>query len=913
MKKLLLAILFTPFFMASQGQQSPYWQQQVNMQMKVTLNDRNQSLDADVQMEYINNSPDTLHFIWMHLWPNAYKNDRTAFSDQLLENGRTDFYFSKEEDKGYVNRLAFKVNNENASTQDHPQHQDIVKLLLPSPLPPAGKAIITTPFHVKLPKYFSRSGHINQFFTVTQWYPKPAVYDNKGWHPMPYLDQGEFYNNFGDYKVSITVPADYDVAATGERTDSSSSDSSKTLTYAQDNILDFAWFAGKNFEVLHDTLQLDSKVINVYAYYNPANRAYWTNSIAYMKSAIISKSKWLGEYPYRVATVVENAVEPNGGGMEYPTITLVSTMTDEKMLDYLVNHEIGHNWFYGILASNERAYPWLDEGMNSYYDQRYFRQQYGQSEPDFFGGTSKFIEKRRPIAVQKLTLAAITAVEKDQPIITRAEDFTEINYSAIAYTKAAQWMQLLEQELGTLLFDSVMRSYYRAYAFKHPEPQDFKNIAETISGKPLDHLFARLHTKGSLEAPQKKDIKVTSFFSLRDTDKHDYIFVAPAVGYNFYDKFMLGAFVHNYSLPATRLQFFAAPLYATGSKALNGIARMAYSWFPGSKGAKAELAIAGARFNADSFTDSTGKINYQPFTKLAPSLKFTFANRHARSTVTKFLQFKTFLISETGLRFTRDTINDIDVITYPKEDRILNQLQFVLENNRVLYPFNAAFQLEQGDGFLRTNFTGNYFFNYANGGGANVRLFAGKFFYTGDRTFLTQFETDRYHLNMTGPKGYEDYTYNNYFFGRNEFDGFANQQIMMRDGAFKVRTDLLSSKIGKTDDWLAAMNFTSSIPKAVNPLSILPFQLPLKVFADIGTYAQAWEKNAGTPRFLFDAGIQLSLLKNTVNVYVPLLYSKVYSDYFKSTITEQRFLKNISFSVDLQNATLKKLFPQIPF
>ena len=195
----------------------------------------------------------------------------------------------------------------------------------------------------------------------------------------------------------------------------------------------------------------------------------------------------------------------------------------------------------------------------------------------------------------------------------------------------------------------------------------------------------------------------------------------------------------------------------------------------------------------------------------------------------------------------------------------------------------------------------------------NVRLFAGKFFYLGDKTFIKQFETDRYHLNMTGPKGNEDYTYSNYFVGRNEFEKFSSQQIMIRDGGFKVRTDYLSNKIGRTDDWLVAANFTSTIPNVINPLAILPFKLPLKIFVDIGTYAEAWKKNAATGRFVYDAGLQLSLFKNTVNIYVPLLYSKEYKDYFKSTITEKRFLKNIAFSIDLQNISLKKLVPQIPF
>src|SRR6185369_662672 len=240
--------------------------------------------------------------------------------------------------------------------------------------------------------------------------------------------------------------------------------------------------------------------------------------------------------------------------------------------------------------------------------------------------------------------------------------------------------------------------------------------------------------------------------------------------------------------------------------------------------------------------------------------------------------------------------------------RYLNQLKFVIENKRILYPCRGELQVEQADDFVRAAFTGNYFFNYSNRqGGLNLRLFAGKFFYTGAKTFLEQFKTDRYHLNLTGANGYEDYTYSNYFVGRNKFDGGTSQQIMERDGFFKVRTDLLSSKVGKTDNWLGALNLTSDIPNKINPLSLLPVKIPLKVFADIGTYADTWKPNANTTRFLYDAGLQVSLLKETVNIYFPLLYSSVYSDYYKSTLGKNHFWKTVSFSIDIQRFSLKKI------
>lgn len=886
--------------------------------MDATLNDKDHSLNANIRMNYTNHSPDTLFYIWIHLWPNAYKNDKTAFSDQFLENGRTDFYFSKEENRGYINRLNFQVDGVVADMQDHPQHQDIIKLVLPQPLAPGGTATIETPFHVKLPYNYSRGGHIDQTYQLTQWYPKPAVYDHKGWHPIPYLDQGEFYSEFGDYNVTLHLPSSYTVAATGvsKTATEKSSDtlSVQTLQFKQNNIHDFAWFASKNFEVLHDTLQLASKTIDVYCYYNISNAKYWKNSLTYIKSAIKTKSQWLGEYPYPVVSVVERPGNDDMGGMEYPTITLISTTENERMLDYLINHEVGHNWFYGILASNERIHPWMDEGMNSYYDKRYMMQQYGSTGLSL-ASDAPFLSKREPTDFQQTFLATIIALKKDQPIETPADKFSELNNNMIPYEKTGQWLQLLEKELGTAVFDSAMKIYYQRWQFRHPYPEDFKAVAEEISGKDLSNTFNKLRQKGPIFPVQKKKIKLVSFFSFKDTDKNHYIGIAPALGYNFYDKLMIGGLIHNFNLPPSRLQFYVAPMYATASKQLNGLGRLSYHFFPGNNGQRLTLAVAGARFTGDHFIDSTGKKNFQPFSKIVPSLKYVFANKNPRSSVTKYIQWKTFFIRETALLFRRDTSGPtpIDVITYPKESRYVNQLQLVVEDNRVLYPYKAILQAAQGEGFVRTDLTLNYFFNYASEGGMNVRFFAGKFFYTGNKTFLTQFQTDRYHLNMTGPKGYEDYDYSNYFYGRNEFEGVASQQIMIRDGGFKVRTDLLSNKIGKTDDWLTAMNFTTTIPKKVNPLELLPVKIPVKLFADIATYSDSWKTNSGTPRILYDAGLQLSVLKNTINVYVPLIYSKVYDDYFKSTITEKRFLKSISFSIDVQNLSLKKIFPQASF
>lgn len=906
LKNFLFVFLFLIASLLSSAQQNIYWQQHINYNIDVSLNDTAKELNGYISMQYENNSPDTLHFIWIHLWPNAYKNDRTAFSDQLIENGNADFYFCDDEKKGYINKINFKVNNTTATITDHPLHQDIVKLILPTPLLPNSSTTIETPFHVKLPYNISRGGFVGHAFHITQWYPKPAVYDKNGWHEMPYLDQGEFYSEYGKYTVNITLQDSFIVASTGKLISSIEHENLKTLTYSQDSIHDFAWFADKHYITEHDTLMIKNRIININAYHYPSENNHWKNGLRYIKRAIQTKSEWVGFYPYETESVVESPKE-GGGGMEYPTITLIDKTDDGKELDNLIEHEVGHNWFYGILGTNERLFPWMGEGMNSYYDKRYKSKYYPryQNEPKF--------NNKMPFNFEDLMTSTLSSIHKDQPINTPSENFSNFNYNFIAYNKTAMWMQLLETQLTQPVFDSAMQAYYQQWKFKHPYPEDFKNTIERVSKQDLSEVFSLLNTTGNLYLPQKKDIRITTFFSLKETEKHNYISLMPMAGFNNYDKLMIGGLIHNYSLPIHKFQFIVAPLYATASKQFNYIGKSTYTLFPRNNDARLTFSFSAAAFSNNVYIDSTDQKNYFRFSKFVPSIKYVFANTNARSTTNKYIQWKTYFINETTLNFNRDTLQQLDIITYPIYKSYINQLQFVYEQNRKLYPYKAILVAEQGKGFMKLGFTGNYYFNYKKQGGMNVRFFAGKFLYTGAQTYLSKYETDRYHLNLSAVNGYEDYTYNNYFVSRNAFEGTGSKQIMIKDGGFKVRTELLSDKIGKTDNWLSALNFSTTIPDNVNPLSVLPFKLPIKIFFDLGTYAEAWKLNSTTQKFLYDAGLQLSLLKNTVNIYFPVLYSKPYTDYFKSTIGEKRFIKNIAFSIDIQNISLKTFVPQISF
>ena len=700
-----------------------------------------------------------------------------------------------------------------------------------------------------------------------------------------------------------------------------SSSELKTLSYIQNNVHDFAWFADKRFIVKHDTCKLGSgKIIDAYTFYTPTESELWKHSLHTVEDAIRTRSEWIGEYPYNVVSAVQGP-DGFGGGMEYPTITLISPQSNEKFLEFTIAHEVGHNWFYGILGTNERQHPWMDEGINTFYDNRYSKWKY-PNEGEIKFGTQSFAIKD----AERLVFESKAVVKKDQPVNIEGDTFTNLNYDLVAYYKTGAWLELLEKKLGKETFDKAMQEYYRQWQFKHPYPEDFKKVLETVSGQNLDAEFALLDKKGVLPGMERKGTKIIFPYSpkavasyIKEPSKNAVI-ISPLFGANKYDKLMIGGIVSNYKLPSSRFQFFVAPLYATGSKQLNGIGKLNYSFYPSTTFKKIDLFLNGSSFSMNSFEKDDGQIVTASFQKVVPGIRLTLNQKNARSNMSRYIQWKSFLINEESFRISYDSVfTPPDTIinqhvNLVSENRTLHQLKFVFENFRALYPYKAEFNIEHGKDFVRTAFTGNYFFNYPKEGGFDVRVFAGKFFYLGSKTYTKQFDTERYHLNMTGPNGYEDYTYSDYFIGRNKFDGFPSQQIMMRDGGFKIRTDLYSEKVGKTDDWLAAINLATTIPSKINPLSLLPVKIPLKVFVDIGTYGDAWNKDAELDHFIFDAGLQLSLFANTVNIYIPIIYSSVYKDYIQTVLEKEgRFWKTISFNIDISNFNIRKINRELDF
>jgi len=515
-----------------------YWQQELKYSIKVKLDDRQHTLDGDETIEYLNNSPDNLTYIYMHLWPNAYKDRSTALVKQKLENGEANLYYASEERRGYIDGLDFSVDGKKVKWELDPEYIDICKLTLNEPLKSGGRIVISTPFHLKFPRgIYSRLGHIGESYQVTQWYPKPAVYDKNGWHQMPYLDQGEFYSEYGTYDVFITLPKNYMVGATGDLiggddernwleirvaetkeylknvdtksrktpdvdiddlTFPPSASDNKTLHFRQSNVHDFGWFADKRWHVLKGEVELPhtKRKVATWVMFTEEEAHLWKDAIEYMNDAVYYYSLWNGDYPYQHATAVDGALSA-GGGMEYPNVTVIGQSGNAFVLETVIMHEVGHNWFYGILGSNERDHPWLDEGLNSFNENRYIETKYpdrklaGQQSSSF---NARLLDLGSFDHKDSYYLGYLLNARRrfDQPIELKSADYSYINYGTVVYGKTALAFDYLMAYLGTDVMDRAMRTYFDTWKFKHPQPEDLRKILEEETASDLSWFFDNL-------------------------------------------------------------------------------------------------------------------------------------------------------------------------------------------------------------------------------------------------------------------------------------------------------------------------------------------------------------------------------------------------------------------------------------
>lgn len=481
-----------------------YFQQSLAYTMAVTLDTSKHILRGATSIQYTNNSPKALSEVYIHLYPNAFRDHSSAYARE--QGPGSDYWTSDKDKRGEIDSLAFTIDGVSAGYQLLADSPDIARISLPKQLLPGATMTIATPFRVKIPYTFSRLGHVKTTYQLTQWYPKPAAFDEEGWHLVPYLDQGEFYAEYATWDVSMTLPAEMRVAGTGNLQNQSEKDWLKALARVGDNAQprdytprvglktlrytldaaapahDFAIFTGPNYRVAQSEVKLpnSARTVQTYVFWLPRKSSIlsktnpWEAATKFVDSSVYFYSKWLGDYPYNICGAIEGPLKA-GGGMEYPTVTVIaSDMTSAESLDNVIAHEVGHNWFYGQLGSDERTHTWMDEGLNSYYEGRYMRARYPVR-----GKSPGFNIDLQGSAI----IRAIDVINQNQALDLPAHQYTTLGYGIGVYQRTAQVAQHLASSMGMATFDRAMQDYYRRWEFHHPKPNDVINAIGAYSAK----------------------------------------------------------------------------------------------------------------------------------------------------------------------------------------------------------------------------------------------------------------------------------------------------------------------------------------------------------------------------------------------------------------------------------------------
>ena len=482
-----------------------YWEQRADYDLHGTLDTAAKSLHGEMTLRYTNNSPDTLHFLWFQVEQNAFS---PGSLNSLVFPAESRFGARNFEGGDVIERF-----NEVVATKKTPLKTrvegTVMKVDLAAPLAPGKTTTFDVAWHFNIPEHGAdRMGRDGSLFELAQWYPRVCVYDDlRGWNTEPYLGQGEFYLEYGDINVAVTVPAGYIVAATGtlqnaaevltptqvsrlaqaaksetpvhiitqQDLQSGAARPRKTGTmtwrFSAKDVRDAVWAAAPDY--LWDASSWQGHM--AFAYYRPSATETWKDAADMARMSIMEYSERWFPYPYPQISAVEGPIS----GMEYPMLAMETKSADKYDLYNVVTHEIGHMWYPMIVGSNERMHMWQDEGFNTFIN--------------YFSEARRYPEKgsyEQRVAHDRDMVEQFMQHNYDEPLEVQPDRINPQLLGENAYVKTAVGLaQLRDEILGPQAFDEAFREYTRRWAFKHPSPADFYKTMEDVSGKRLDWFF----------------------------------------------------------------------------------------------------------------------------------------------------------------------------------------------------------------------------------------------------------------------------------------------------------------------------------------------------------------------------------------------------------------------------------------
>lgn len=479
---------------AANGRPGPeYWQQRVDYDIEATLDPATSTITGSETITYANRSPDTLRYVWVQLDQNLFAPGSQG-AQTFPRGGR---FGGAAFEGGYtVSRVAGP-----GGPLEHRISDTQMRVDLAAPLPPGGSTTLEIDWSFVVPGLGAdRMGHEGDHYVIAQWYPRLAVYDDvDGWNTMPYLGQGEFYLEYGDFDVALTVPATFLVGATGslenpgevltalqrERLEEAApgevvaivapeeladkaairptTEGTLTWRFRAESVRDVAWAASP--DAVWDATRSENGTL-VHTLYRP-DAGTWREAARMTAHSIDFYSEMLIEYPWPTATAVEGPVY----GMEYPMVVFVAPVEDREDLFDVLDHEWGHMWFPMIVGSDERRHAWMDEGVNTFVNQFSKEAYFPESEP-FLLTVAQYVQAVRAI--------------REQPLGTPPDLFASETALGIgAYVKPAVMLNALRELAGGEPFDAALAAFTRTWAYRHPQPADFFRFMEDELGMSL--------------------------------------------------------------------------------------------------------------------------------------------------------------------------------------------------------------------------------------------------------------------------------------------------------------------------------------------------------------------------------------------------------------------------------------------
>lgn len=504
---LLLVLCFPAFLWGAND-----WQQHVDYQITIDLDVKKNTFTGTQTLVYTNNSPDELDQVFYHLYFNAFQpGSMMDVRSQSLPDPdpRVKDRIGKLSAKG-IGRLTVTDLKQDGRDASFEHKGTILQVKLGEPIKPGQKVTLALAFEGQVPEQIRRSGRDNEEgirFSMSQWYPKICEYDHMGWHANPYIGR-EFHGVWGDFDVKIKLDPSYVVAATGVLQNPAEIGKGYTSTtvevagknslewhFKAENVHDFVWTADPDYKhVVHTA----PGAPELHFFYQAGEKTKeWENLPEYVAKAFQIMNKRVGVYPYPVYSVIQGG----DGGMEYPMATLI---TGHRRLGSLIGvtvHEMIHSWFQGVLATNEALYPWMDEGMTSYYTHEVVAELLDNKDPQMGSYQSYF----------GLIDAGI-----QEPLTVHADHYnTNYAYSVNAYSKGTVLCHQLSYVIGQEAFDQGIQDYFERFKFKHPDALDLRRCMERASGLELDWYFEYfMHTTHTIdykiEEVKKKGGKATT-------------------------------------------------------------------------------------------------------------------------------------------------------------------------------------------------------------------------------------------------------------------------------------------------------------------------------------------------------------------------------------------------------------------